>query len=199
MIREELKRGIVSENPIFGAALGLCPALAITTSSVNGLGMGLAFIFVLTGSNAAVSLTKFWIPEKVRFTCHITIIATFVTMADVLMKAYAPALNYHLGIYVPLLAANCIIIDRAEAYASKKNAFTSALDGIAVGLGFTVSLVAIAAIREFLGSNQLFGLTVIAGFRPMALFIMAPGGFFTLAAIIAIVNFRRLHKEKSAA
>ncbi len=199
MIRQELKRGIVTENPIFGAALGLCPALAITTSAANAVGMGLAFIFVLIGSNVVVSLTRRWIPDKVRVPCYITIIATFVTIADLLMKAYAPTLNHHLGIYVPLIAANCIVLGRAEAYASKKNVFTSALDGIAMGLGFTVSLVVIAAIREFLGSNQLFGLTVIPGFRPMALFIMAPGGFFTLAAIIAIANHRRIRKEKSTA
>jgi electron transport complex protein RnfE len=196
MISEELKRGIVSENPIFALALGLCPALAISTSVVNALGMGAAVIFVLTGSNIIISFVRKWVPDKVRIPCYITIIATFVTIVDLLMKAYAPVLNRQLGIFVPLIVVNCIILARAESYASQNTVRKSALDGIAIGLGFAFSLLMIAAVRELLGSNRLFGLTVIPGFRPMLVFAIAPGGFFTIGALLAIVNYRRMKKEK---
>jgi electron transport complex, RnfABCDGE type, E subunit len=197
MITEELKRGIVSENPIFALALGLCPALAISTSVTNALGMGAAVIFVLTGSNIIVSSVRKLVPDKVRIPCYITIIATFVTIVDLWMKAYAPLLNRQLGIFVPLIVVNCIILARAESYASQNNVRKSALDGLAIGLGFALSLVAIATVREVLGSNRLFGLTVIPGFHPMLVFAIAPGGFFTIAALLAIVNYRRLKKDKS--
>ena len=181
MISEELKRGIVSENPIFALALGLCPAVAISTSVINAFGMGAAVIFVLTGSNIIISFVRKWVPDKVRIPCFITIIATFVTIADLLMKAYAPLL----------------ILARAESYASQNNVRKSALDGIAIGCGFALSLVVIAAVREVLGSNRLFGLTVVPGFRPMLVFAIAPGGFFTIAALLALVNYRRLKKDKN--
>jgi electron transport complex protein RnfE len=196
LISEELKRGIVSENPIFALALGLCPAVAISTSVINALGMGAAVIFVLTGSNIIISFVRKWVPDKVRIPCYITIIATFVTVADLLMKAYAPLLNRQLGIFVPLIVVNCIILARAESYASQNNVRKSALDGIAIGCGFALSLVVIAAVREVLGSNRLFGLTVVPGFRPMLVFAIAPGGFFTIAALLALVNYRRLKKDK---
>jgi electron transport complex protein RnfE len=196
MISEELKRGIVRENPIFTLALGLCPALAISTSAVNALGMGAAVIFVLTGSNIVISLIRKWIPDKVRIPCYITIIATFVTIVDLLMKAYVPVLDRQLGIFVPLIVVNCIILARAESYASQNTVRKSALDGIAIGLGFAFSLFIIAAVREVLGSNRLFGLRVIPGFSPMLIFAIAPGGFFTIGALLAIVNYRRLKKEK---
>lgn len=197
MIAEELKRGVVGENPIFTLALGLCPALAITTSVTNALGMGVAVIFVLTGSNIIISSVRKWIPDKVRIPCYITIIATFVTVVDLWMKAHAPVLNRQLGIFVPLIVVNCIILARAESYASQNNVRKSAIDGIAIGAGFALSLVAIAAVREVLGNNRLFGLTVIPGFRPMLVFAVAPGGFFTVAALLAIINYLRLKKERS--
>lgn len=197
MIAEELKRGIARENPIFALALGLCPALAISTSVTNALGMGAAVIFVLTGSNIIISTVRKWIPDRVRIPCYITIIATFVTIADLWMKAYAPVLNRQLGIFVPLIVVNCIILARAESYASQNNILKSALDGIAIGLGFALSLAAIAAVREVLGSNRLFGLTVVPGFRPMLVFAIAPGGFFTIAALLAIVNYHRLKKGEN--
>jgi electron transport complex protein RnfE len=196
MIRDELKRGIMVQNPIFGLALGLCPALAITTTAFNALGMGIAVIFVLTCSNVTVSLIRRWIPEKVRIPCYITIIATFVTIADLFMKAYAPFLSSQLGIYVPLIAANCLILARAEAYASKSNLVRAAVDGIVMGFGFSLSLVLISAVREILGYNKLFGVTVITGFHPMVLFVMPAGGFFVVAAFFGIVNYRRIKKAR---
>jgi electron transport complex protein RnfE len=196
VITQELKRGLINENPIFALALGLCPALAISTSVTNALGMGAAVIFVLTGSNIIISTIRKWIPDRVRIPCYITIIATFVTIADLLMKAYAPLLNRQLGIFVPLIVVNCIILARAESYASHNNVRKSAIDGIAIGLGFALSLTVIAAVREILGSNRLFGFTVIPGFRPMLVFSIAPGGFFTIAALLAIFNFRRMRKGK---
>jgi electron transport complex protein RnfE len=195
MIIEELKRGIIRENPIFGLALGLCPALAITTSAINAVGMGLSVIFVLTCSNVVISVISKWIPEKVRTPCFIIVIATAVTIVDVWMKTYHAGLSNRLGIFVPLIAANCIVLTRAQTYASKNNVVKSAVDGIVMGLGFAVSLFVITVVREFLGNNTLFGLTVVPGFHPLSLFIYAPGGFFTLAAILWMVNHCRLKKE----
>jgi electron transport complex protein RnfE len=197
MISEELKRGIFKENPIFGLALGLCPALAISTSVLNAVGMSAAVIFVLIGSNVIISMVRKWIPEKVRIPCYITIIATFVTIADLWMKAYVPILNRQLGIFVQLIVVNCVILARAESYASQNTIHKSIVDGVAIGLGFASSLIAIAAVRELLGSNRLLGFTVIPGFHPLLLFASAPGGFFTIAALMAFFNYRRIKKEKS--
>jgi electron transport complex protein RnfE len=197
MISEELKRGIFKENPIFGLALGLCPALAISTSVLNAVGMSAAVIFVLIGSNVIISMVRKWIPEKVRIPCYITIIATFVTIADLWMKAYVPILNRQLGIFVQLIVVNCVILARAESYASQNTIRKSIVDGVAIGLGFASSLIAIAAVRELLGSNRLLGFTVIPGFHPLLLFASAPGGFFTIAALMAFFNYRRIKKEKS--
>jgi Na+-translocating ferredoxin:NAD+ oxidoreductase subunit E len=195
MIMEELKRGVLRENPVLGQALGLCPALAVTSTALNAVGMGLAVLGVLICSNIVVSLVSKWIPEKVRPLCFTVIIAAAVTIVDVAMKAVCPALSSRLGIFVPLIAANCIVITRAGLFASKNNAFRSALDGVGMGLGFALSLVLIAAVRELLGNNTVFGLTAIPGFHPLLLFVYAPGGFFVLAAILWIVNLRRLKKE----
>lgn len=195
MILQELKRGIITENPILILALGLCPALAVSTSLENGLGMGLAATFVLTCSNVIVSLMRNCIPAKVRIPCYITVIATFVTMVELAMKAYLPALDRQLGIFVPLIVVNCIILGRAEAFASRNNPFRSFVDGIVMGLGFTVALCILSIMREILGSNKLLGLKAIPGYQPMTIFILAPGGFFTIAFVMGAVNyFRRKHE-----
>jgi Na+-translocating ferredoxin:NAD+ oxidoreductase subunit E len=195
MIIEELKRGIIKENPVFCLALGLCPVLAIGTSLVNAIGMGVAVIVSLTCSNILISLLRKWIPEKVRTPCFIIIIAVVVTVVDLLMKANSADVSSRLGIYVPLIAVNCLVLRRGQTYALKNNAFKSAMDGIAMGLGFSGALFFVAAIREFLGNNTLFGLTVLPGFHPLSVFTYAPGGFFVLAAILWLANHRRMKKE----
>ncbi len=194
MIKEELKRGVITENPILILALGLCPSLAVSTSLENGIGMGLAATFVLTASNVIISLAKQWIPAKIRIPCFIVVIATFVTMVQLVLKAYFPALDAKLGIFVPLIVVNCVILGRAEAFASKNNLFRSLLDGIVMGLGFTVALCILAIIREILGSNKLWGLKFAPGFEPMTLFILAPGGFLTIALVMGLVNYFRNRK-----
>ncbi len=195
MIGAELKRGIVTENPILILALGLCPSLAVSTSLVNGLGMGLAATFVLVASNIIISLVKGFIPEKVRIPCFIVVIATFVTIVQLVMKAYLPELNASLGIFVPLIVVNCVILGRAEAFASKNNLFRSLIDGLVMGLGFTVALCILSVFREVLGSNKLLGLKFLPGFQPMSVFILAPGGFLTIAFVMGIVNYVRQKKE----
>ena len=195
MIKEELKRGIITENPILILALGLCPALAVSTSLQNGFGMGVAATFVLTCSNIIIAMIKKMIPAKVRIPCYIVVIATFVTIVQLVMKAYFPVLDKQLGIFVPLIVVNCIILGRAEAFASKNNVIRSFIDGIVMGLGFTISLCILSIIREILGSNKLWGLNFIPGFQPMTLFILAPGGFLTIALVMGIVNYFRQKKE----
>jgi electron transport complex protein RnfE len=199
MLKEELKRGIITENPILILALGLCPALAVSTSLKNGFGMGIAATFVLTCSNIIISLIKKIIPDKVRIPCFIIVIATFVTITQLVMKAYFPDLDRQLGIFVPLIVVNCIILGRAEAFASKNNIVNSFVDGIVMGIGFTISLCILSIIREILGSNKLLGLTFFPGFKPMTLFILAPGGFFTIALVMGIINnIRQKNEVKSS-
>ena len=189
MIAEEFKRGIIDENPILVLALGLCPSLATSTSVQNGLGMGLAATFVLACSNIIVSLLRKVIPDKVRIPCFIVVIATFVTIVQLVMKAYLPALDKQLGIFVPLIVVNCVILGRAEAFASKNNMFRSLIDGIVMGLGFTVSLCILSIIREIIGSNKLLGLKFFPGYEPMTVFILAPGGFFTIAFVMGVIKY----------
>jgi len=186
---KEFKRGIVDENPLLVLALGLCPSLATSTSVQNGLGMGVAVIFVLSCSNVIISLLRKLIPDKVRIPCYIVVIATFVTIVQLMMKAYLPALDKQLGIFVPLIVVNCIILGRAEAYASRNNLFMSLIDGLAIGAGYTLSLCMLSVIREILGSNKLLGLTFIPGYEPMTVFILAPGGFFTIAFVMAFIKY----------
>lgn len=194
MLGEEIKRGVVSENPILILALGLCPALAVSTSVRNGLGMGLAATFVLICSNLIISIIKKWIPEKVRIPCFIVVIATFVSILQLILKAYIPVLDRQLGIFIPLIVVNCVILGRAEAFASKNNPTRSIIDGLVMGAGFTVALVILSAIRELLGSNKIWGLLVIPKFQPMTAFVLAPGGFFAIALVMGIVNFLRSRK-----
>ena len=185
---EHMKRGILTENPTFVQVLGTCPTLAVTTTALNGLGMGLSVTFVLMGSNLVISLLRKVIPEKIRIPAFIVIIATFVTVIDLLLQAFFYDTLYRsLGLFIPLIVVNCIILGRAEAYASKHTVGDSVLDGLGMGLGFTVALTLMGIIREFLGSGCLFGLEVMPdGFRPAAILAMAPGGFFIFGASIAI-------------
>jgi Na+-translocating ferredoxin:NAD+ oxidoreductase subunit E len=198
MLMDELKRGVITENPILILALGLCPSLAVSTTFFNGLGMGLAATFVLASSNVIVSLIKGWIPAKVRIPCYIVIIATFVSMVELIMKAYLPALSAQLGIFIPLIVVNCVILGRAEAFASKYNPYRALIDGLVMGIGFTVALVILSTIREFLGANKLGGLLVIPKFEPMTVFALAPGGFLTIALVMGIVSFLQQRKKGSS-
>ncbi len=193
---ETFKNGILKENPVLVLALGLCPVLAVTTSMVNAVGMGAASTFVLVCSNVLVSLLKGIIPKKIRIPCFIVIIATFVTIVQLVMGAYAPALDKSLGLFIPLIVVNCIILGRAEAFASRNSVKLALADGLGMGLGFTVALLMIAFFRESIGSNKLFGLSLIPGFRPAALLALAPGGFFVIGYIMAFRNNREKKKDK---
>ena len=186
---ENLTRGIIRENPIFVMLLGMCPTLGVTTSAINGLGMGLATMFVLMMSNVAISSVKKIIPDIIRIPSFIVIIASFVTMLEMIMQAYLPLLYSALGIYIPLIVVNCIILGRAEAFASKNSVFQSLLDAIGMGIGFTLSLTILGSIREMLGNGTLFGFAIFGEVsNPMLLFIMPPGAFLALAFIIIVVN-----------
>jgi electron transport complex protein RnfE len=180
-------KGFIKENPIFVLVLGMCPTLGTTTSATNGLGMGLATAFVLVMSNVVISLVKDLIPDKVRIPSFIVIIASFVTLVDLLMAGYFPALHEQLGLYIPLIVVNCIILGRAEAFASKNGVWASFIDGLGMGLGFAFALVILGSVREMLGSGSIFGLKFING-DGMLVFVLAPGAFIALGYIIAIVN-----------
>ena len=186
---ENLTRGIFKENPTFVMLLGMCPTLGVSTSAINGLGMGLATAFVLILSNIGISMVKNIIPDIIRIPSFIVIIASFVTVIEMLMQAYLPQLYAALGIYIPLIVVNCIILGRAEAFASKNNVWQSFLDAVGMGFGFTMALTFLGAIREILGNGSLFGWSFVSDETPtMLLFIMPPGAFLALAAIIIAVN-----------
>lgn len=184
-----LTRGILRENPIFVMLLGMCPTLGVTTSALNGVGMGLATLFVLIFSNMAISLVKSLIPDAVRIPSYIVIIASFVTVVDLTMAAYLPQLHGALGIYIPLIVVNCIILGRAEAFASKNNVAQSILDAIGMGIGFTLALCLLGSVREILGAGSIFGYSFAGeGADTILLFIMPPGAFLALAGLIVLVN-----------
>lgn len=184
-----LKNGLLNENPTFRLLLGMCPTLAITTAAVNGIGMGLAATFVLVGANVFTSLLRNFIPPKVRIPAFVLIIAAFVTIVQLVLKAYVPALDKSLGIYIPLIVVNCIIIARAEAFAYKNSVGASLLDGIAMGVGFTIALVIIASIREILGNGTIFGTSLFGeNFAPALGMISPSGGFITLGLVLALIN-----------
>lgn len=186
---ENLTRGIFKENPTFVMLLGMCPTLGVTTSATNGLGMGLATLFVLILSNCAIAAVKNVIPDKVRIPCFIVIAATFVTVVDLSMAAYLPALHAKLGIFIPLIVVNCLILGRAEAFASKNSVYQSLLDAVGMGLGFTMALTLLGIIREILGSGSVFGWSFVGeGAETLLLFIMPPGAFLALAGLIMTVN-----------
>lgn len=182
-----LTKGILKENPIFVIVLGMCPTLATTSSAMNGLGMGLATTFVLLGSNVVISLMARFIPDKVRIPSYIVVIATFVTIVDLVMQAYTQSLYEKLGIFIPLIVVNCIVLGRAEAFANKNNVFESILDGIGMGLGFTFALTLLGSVREILGAGSLFDHKFITG-DGILVFILAPGAFIALAYLIVIFN-----------
>ncbi len=184
---KNFSKGFLQENPILVLVLGTCPTLATTSSAMNGMGMGLATTFVLFGSNVAISLLSRFIPDKVRIPAFVVVIATFVTIVDLLMQAYTQGLYEKLGIFIPLIVVNCIVLGRAEAYACKNNAISSFFDGLGMGLGFTLALTVLGSIREFLGNGSLFGYKFIPG-DGILVFILAPGAFIALGYLIAIVN-----------
>ena len=189
-----LTKGSFRENPILVLLLGCCPTLATTTSAINGLSMGLATTFVLILSNMSISLLKNFIPNKVHIPCYIVVIASFVTVLQLLMQAYVPSIYETLGLFIPLIVVNCIVLGRAEAYASKNNVFDSAVDGISMGLGFAMALTILGSIREILGSGSIFGWKFIEG-DAILVFVLAPGAFIAMGYLIAIMN-RLLKKTK---
>ena len=183
-----LTNGLLRENPTMVLVLGMCPTLATTSSAINGMSMGLATTFVLLCSNVVISLLKNLIPDKVRIPAFIVVIASFVTIVQLCMQAYLPDLYASLGLFIPLIVVNCIVPGRAEAFAAKNNAGLSALDGIGMGLGFTLSLTVLGAIRELLGTGKVFDFTIFPDSYGMLLFVLAPGAFIALAYVMALVN-----------
>ncbi|MBO7318016.1 MAG: electron transport complex subunit E [Bacteroidales bacterium] len=180
--------GIVTENPTFVLLLGMCPTLGTTSSAINGMSMGLATMFVLMCSNVVISCIKDFIPDKVRIPAFVVIIAAFVTVLQLCMQAYLPALYQSLGLFIPLIVVNCIILGRAEAFAAKNNPFDSLLDGIGIGLGFTLALTLLGACRELLGTGRIFNLTIFPEEYGALAFVLAPGAFIALGLLIALVN-----------
>ena len=192
---KEFTKGITIENPTFGLVLGLCPTLAVSTSVFNALGMGAAATFVLLGSNIIISAVRKVIPDQIRIPCYIVIIATFVTIVELLMRAYVPALHRQLGIFVPLIVVNCIVLGRAEAFASKNNVSHSIADAMGMGIGFTLALCLISAIREVLGAGKFLGISVFKGFEPVTMMILAPGALLTLGLLIGGVNYWHMKRN----
>lgn len=196
-IKERLINGLIKENPTFVLMLGMCPTLAVTTSAMNGLGMGLTTMVVLALSNAFISLLRNIIPDKVRIPAFIVIIASFLTMVELLLEGFIPALYDALGIYIPLIVVNCIILGRAESYASKNPVIPSLFDGIGMGLGFSFALTCIGAVRELIGAGKLFGMNIMPeSYIPCSIFILAPGAFFVLAVLTAIQNKIKIIGER---
>ena len=196
---ERLYNGIIKENPTFVLMLGMCPTLAVTSSAVNGLGMGLSTTVVLILSNMLISAFRKVIPDGVRMPAFIVIVASLVTMVQFIMQAYTPSLSESLGVYIPLIVVNCIILGRAESFAAKNGPINSFFDGLGMGLGFTVALTILGAFRELLGAGQIFGMQVMpSAYEPITIFILAPGAFFVLACLVAIQNKVKSKKPKKA-
>ncbi|HPM78317.1 MAG TPA: electron transport complex subunit E [bacterium] len=195
----EFTKGIIKENPVFRIVLGMCPTLAVTTSAENGIGMGLAVLFVLTCSNAMISLIRNIVPDKVRIPAFIVVIATFVTVVDLTMNAFFHPLHKALGLFIPLIVVNCIILGRAEAFANRNPVFVSTLDGLGMGLGFTLSLFVLGSIRELLGNGTILGVNILGAalsaagmtFSPMIVMILPPGAFIALGLILGAINRMR--------
>ena len=197
---ERIYNGIVKENPTFVTMIGMCPTLAVTTSVINGIGMGLTTMVVLVLSNVLISLLRKIIPDSLRMPCYIGVIASFVTVVELLLEAYLPSLNEALGLYIPLIVVNCIIMGRAEAFAGKNPVIPSLFDGLGMGLGFTVGLVCLGAVRELFGSGTILGFQVMPkAYEPINIFILAPGAFFVLAILIAIIQKVNNTKAEKAA
>lgn len=197
---ERLKSGIITENPTFVQMLGMCPTMAVTTSAINGLGMGLTTTVILILSNMMISALRKVIPDKVRIPAYIVIVASFVTIVQFLLEGFVPSLYDSLGIYIPLIVVNCIILGRAESFASKNNIWLSMFDGIGMGLGFTIGLTAIGIFRELLGGGSIFGIWIMPeNYEPVSILILAPGAFFVLACLVAVQNKVRNVKAKKKA
>lgn len=202
---ERLYNGLIKENPTFVLMLGMCPTLAVTTSAINGIGMGLSTTVVLVLSNMLISMLRKIIPDSVRMPAFIVVVASFVTIVQFLLEGFVPSLYDSLGLYIPLIVVNCIILGRAEAYASKNKPIASLFDGIGMGLGFTLSITCIGAVRELIGAGSIFGHQILpladaaagkAGYEPITIFILAPGAFFVLAALSALQNKFKLGAAK---
>lgn len=195
-MKKTFLNGLLNENPTFVLLLGMCPTLAVTTSAINGVGMGLSTTLVLIFSNLFISVLRKFIPDKVRIAAYVVIIAGFVTVVEMLLKAYALSVSNALGIYIPLIVVNCIILGRAEAFASKNNVLFSAVDGLGMGLGFTCALTIIGSIREILGNGSFFGISLFgSGFQPVSIMVLPPGAFLTLGLILAFINLIKAKKE----
>ncbi len=191
-----LLRGIIKENPLFILVLGTCPALAVTTSLMNGIGMGLATTFVLVGSNLIISLLRKIIPSEIRIPAYIVVIATFVTTVDLVMQAYLPLLSSKLGLFVPLIVVNCIVLGRAEAFASKNTIISSVIDGIGMGIGFSVALSLLGGVREIIGNGTIMGQLISSSYKPALVFILPPGAFITLGFLIAGFQKLTINRKK---
>ena len=185
---ERIYNGVVKENPSFVLMLGMCPTLAVTTSATNGIGMGLSTMAVLIVSNLIISLVRKIIPDDVRLPAYIVIVASLVTVVELLMEAYTPSIYSALGIYIPLIVVNCIVLGRAEAFAAKNNPVASLFDGLGMGLGFTIALTLLGAVREFLGTGKIFNLSILPEEYGMLVFVLAPGAFIALGYLIALIN-----------
>lgn len=192
---KEFTKGIIKENPTFILALGLCPTLAVSTTLTNAIGMGIAATFVLLGSNIIVALIKNFIPNKIRIPCFIVVIATFVTITELILKAYSPALDRALGIYVPLIVVNCMVLGRAEAFACKNSLLNSILDALGMGAGFTLALILISGLREFLGSGKIFNLLIVKNFDPALALSMPMGALLVIGLLLGFFNWLKLKKE----
>lgn len=191
-----LKNGLIDENPAFVQVIGMCPTLAVTSSAINGFGMGLSTAVVLLCSNIVISLMRKIIPDKIRIPSFIVVIATFVTIVGLLLKAYVPSLDKALGLYIPLIVVNCLILARAESFASKNGVLSSVIDGIGMGLGFTLALTILGAVRELLGAGSIFGISIFGVFyQPALLFILPPGAFLTLGFLMA--GFNKIRNKKA--
>lgn len=196
---KNLWRGIIPENPIFRLVLGMCPTLAVTTAAVNGLGMGLATMAVLIGSNVVVSLLRNFIPDKVRIPAYVVIIASFTTIVGMLLKAFVPVLDRALGLFIPLIVVNCVILARSESFASKNGILDSLADGVGMGLGFTLGLTVLGSVREILGAGSVFGLSLFgASFEPALIMILPPGAFLALGLLMGLLNKLTDRKKKGA-
>lgn len=197
-LRGVFVNGIFNENPVFRLVLGTCPVIAVTTSVSNGIGMGMAATLVLLGSNLVISALRNFIPDKVRIPAYMVVISAFVTIVQLLMQAFVPALYDALGIFLPLIVVNCIILARAEAYAGKNGVMPSVADGIGMGVGFTLALLMIAVVRELLGTGSIMGLQILGdSFEPVLLFILAPGGFMVFGLLLGILNAIGDKRKKS--
>lgn len=195
--RENFLKGFIRENPVFSLLLGLCPTLGVTSTAINGLGMGLATTFVLLMSNTVIALVKNLIPDKVRIPSFIVIIASFVTIVDLVMAGFLPALHAQLGLFIPLIVVNCIVLGRAEAFASRNTVASSAVDGLGMGLGFAFALTILGTVREVIGSLSIFGWKFMEG-DGLLVFVLAPGAFIALGFLIAIVNWYKRMQDKAA-